>query len=101
MIALLLPAFAGTTGSVEGILKDLAGIPVQGAKVTFTDLAKGKIVSATSNRKGSYEFPVIFPGSYKLHVEAKGFTPQDRSPVVIHVDSALRIDLTLEAGTNP
>ena len=92
---------AGTTGSVTGILKDTSGMPVSGGKVTLVDLARGKSVVTTADRKGSWVFPVVLPGTYKLHAEAKGFAPQDHPPVAIHVDSMLKIDLTLEAEKAP
>jgi hypothetical protein len=55
------------------------------------------ILAAKTDRNGSYGFPLVFPGTHKRHAEAKGFVPQDRPSIVLHVDSALRIDLTLEA----
>ena len=97
-ILCLLPLLAGTTGRINGILKDPGGTPVTGAKLTLVDNEKGTMVTVKSDRKGSYSFPNVFPGAYRLHVEAEGFVPQERSPVMVHVNSAMRIDLTLEAG---
>jgi hypothetical protein len=92
----LFPAIAGTTGSVSGFLKDNAGMPVTGAKVTLLDIAKGTSIASKTDRNGSYGFPLVFPGTYKLHAEARGFASQDRPSVVVHVDSLLRIDLMLK-----
>jgi hypothetical protein len=88
---------ASTTGRINGFLKDAAGTAVADGKVTLTDNAKGSSVTVKADNKGSYTFPIVMPGAYKLHAEAPGFSPQDRTPVVVHVDSALRIDLTLES----
>jgi Carboxypeptidase regulatory-like domain len=95
MVALL-PVIAGTTGSITGVVKDGAGAPVAGGKLTLLNKTMGMSVMATTDRKGSYGFPIVAPGTYTLHAEAKGFAPQDRSGLVVHVNSALRIDLILE-----
>jgi hypothetical protein len=94
---MLLSAIAGITGRINGFLKDAGGMPVQGAKLTLVDKEKGTRVTVTTDRKGSFAFPTVFPGAYKLQAEAAGFVSQERPTVLIHVDSALRIDLTLEA----
>ncbi len=93
----LLPAIAATTGSITGFIRDGAGMPVAGAKLTLVDASKGRSVGSKTDRNGSYVFPLVFPGTYRLRAEAKGFVPQDRPSVAVHVDSSLKIDLTLEA----
>lgn len=97
----VLPASSATTGSVIGVLKDPAGMPVVGAIVTITDKARGKSLTATSDRKGSFGFRVLMPGTYQVHAEAIGFAPQDSSTVVIHVDSIVRVDLVFQAAKPP
>jgi hypothetical protein len=94
----LLPAFAGTTGRVNGILKDAGGMPVAGAKLTLSDRDKGTTVTVTSDRKGTYAFPIVAPGTYKLRAEAQGYRAEERPSVMVHVDSAVKLDLTLEAA---
>ena len=97
-LLLLLPLIGGTTGRINGILKGPDGAPVGGARLTLVDKDKGTTVSVTSDRKGSYTFPIVSPGTYNLHVEATGFAPLDRSSIVVHVDSVMKLDLSLEAG---
>jgi hypothetical protein len=97
----LFPAVAATTGSIAGLLKDDMGMPVAGGKMTLVDLAKGTSTTATTNSKGSYGFPLVMPGVYKLQAEAKGFATQERSAVSVHVGSALRIDFELKAEKDP
>ena len=91
-VALLL---AGTTGRVSGIVSDSAGAPVAGVRVTVVDKAKGLKSSATTNKKGQYSFLNLGAGVYSLSVEADGFKPLSRD-IVVHVDSMLQTDLTLE-----
>jgi len=96
-----LPATANTTGSITGLLKDDKGAPVAGGKVTLVDKSTGKTRVIAANRKGSYTFLAVLPGTYTLHAEAPGFTSQDQPNVVVHVDSFLKLDLTLDAEKTP
>ena len=48
----LLPAIAGTTGSVTGLLKDDMGTPVKGGKVTLVDKARGTSYHGHDGSKG-------------------------------------------------
>lgn len=93
----LLPAIAGTTGSITGFIRDGMGMPVAGAKLTLVDISKGTTIGSKTDRNGSYVFPLVFPGTYRLRAEAKGFVPLDRPSVAVHVDSSLKIDLMLDA----
>jgi uncharacterized protein YfaS (alpha-2-macroglobulin family) len=90
---------AGTTGRMNGMVKDAAGIVVAGASVSVTNEATGISKTSTTDRKGVFGFVAVLPGNYKVRVEAKGFTPLDRVAVV-HVDSVLKIDLTLEPAVD-
>jgi hypothetical protein len=59
----LLPAIAGTTGSVSGLVKDRMGMPVAGAKVTLVEIAKGTSIGSKTDRNGSYTDSLWFyPG---------------------------------------
>jgi hypothetical protein len=101
LVIAFLPAAANTTGTITGVVKDDRGTPVGGGKVTLVDKSTGKTRVITANGRGSYTFLAILPGTYKLHVEAPGFAPQDRPDVVVHVDSSLKIDLTLDPEKSP
>jgi hypothetical protein len=91
-----LAAMADTTGTISGFLKDSSGAPVTGAKLVVTSTTKGIKTTSTTNSKGAYAFLTLSAGIYDLHVEASGFKPQNRPGLVVHVNSAIKIDLTLE-----
>jgi Carboxypeptidase regulatory-like domain len=96
--ALLLPAaaWAGTTGSIAGTIKDQSGAVIPGAKLTVTHTTQGIQTKTTSDSKGDYTFPSLPVGRYDLQVTADGFKAQNRSGLTIDLDSALQIDLALE-----
>jgi hypothetical protein len=89
-------AWAATTGSISGILKDQTGAVIPGAKVTVTNTAQGLQTRTTTDEKGVYTFPSLQVGKYNLHAEQSGFKPQNRTDLAVDLDSALQIDLTLE-----
>ena len=101
LLIAFLPATANTTGSITGLLKDDKGAPVAGGKITLVEKSTGKTRVITANRKGSWTFLAILPGTYTLHADAPGFTSQDQPNIVVHVDSVLKIDLTLAPETSP
>jgi hypothetical protein len=90
-------AICGTTGSVAGVIKEPSGAPVAGAHITLTNSGTGIKQNVTSGKNGSYRFPNVLPGEYELHIETKNFKPESRKGLMVHVDSAIRIDMTLEA----
>lgn len=85
-----------TTGSISGTLTDPSGAVIPGATVIVTNVAQGVMNKTTTDDKGVYTFPSLPVGTYDLKVEQPGFKPKSRSGLVIDIDSALQIDLTVE-----
>src|SRR5437660_9344503 len=61
------------TGTLRGQILDPSGAAVPDAKVTATNQETGVSVTITATSAGTYSFPSLIPGSYKVSVEAKGF----------------------------
>ena len=99
-ILLVAQAIGGTTGSIAGVIKDQSGAAVAGVRITLTNSGMGIKQSVTSGKNGSYRFPNVLPGEYELRTEATDFKPKSRAGLMVHVDSALRIDVILEAEDN-
>ncbi|HYL36910.1 MAG TPA: carboxypeptidase-like regulatory domain-containing protein, partial [Bryobacteraceae bacterium] len=87
---------AATTGTIAGTVTDQTAAVIPGAKVTVTNVAQGIQRQATSDAKGVYTFPSLAVGQYKLHIDAQGFKPQDRTDLMVDLDSVLQIDFNLE-----
>src|SRR6266487_1951325 len=62
-----------TTGTLRGQVLDPAGAVVPNAEVTVTNQDTGVSVRVTTTSAGTYSFPSLIPGLYKINVEAKGF----------------------------
>ena len=93
-----LNAQSGTT-SVGGTVFDQQGKVVFGAAVTLTNVEKGFIRTATTNDNGTFIFPVIQPGIYRLEVETTGFKKFVQTEVRAPVDTPTEISAVLEVGS--
>jgi hypothetical protein len=87
-----------TAGRILGTLTDQSGAAVAGATVVVTDAERGTSRTMTSDESGSYAVTNLQPGTYKIHVEAKGFKGVERPNVQIEVASDVRADFALQAG---
>ena len=100
--ALLLLSVSGlaqsTTGRILGTLIDQSGAAVAGATVVITDVQRGISRSLTTDDSGAYSAPDLPPGTYKIHVEARGFKSVERPNVQIEVATDVRADFSLQPG---
>jgi hypothetical protein len=85
-------------GSIVGNVTDAQGAALAGAKVTITNLAKGKTEETTTDASGSFTFLHLIPDTYKVGIEATGFKAYNVASVQVQVDSAARVDAQLEVG---
>ena len=87
-----------TTGRILGTLTDQSGAAVAGASVVVTDVQRGTSRTMTTDESGGYAGPDLQPGTYRIHVEVKGFKSVERPNVQIEVATDLRVDFTLQPG---
>jgi Carboxypeptidase regulatory-like domain/TonB dependent receptor len=87
-----------TAGRVLGTLTDQSGAAVPGATVVVTDVQRGISRTVTTDDSGDYAAPDLQPGTYKIHVEAKGFKSAERPNVQIEVATDIRADFVLQPG---
>jgi hypothetical protein len=87
-----------TAGRILGTLTDQSGAAVPGATVVVTDTQRGTSRTVTTDQSGNYTVPDLQPGTYKIHVEAKGFKAAERPSVQIEVATDVRADFSLQPG---
>jgi hypothetical protein len=66
-------AFAQTTGTLQGSVKDPSGAVIPGASVTATLVGTQTARSTTTDQNGNFELPALAVGHYTVQVTAKGF----------------------------
>ena len=81
-----------------GTLTDASAAAVAGATVVVTDVQRGTSRAVTTDESGGYAVPDLQPGTYAIHVEARGFKRVERSNVQIEVATEIRADFTLQLG---
>ena len=67
------PQISSSTGAIQGTVSDPQNAIVAGAKINLTNLDTGAAVSKLSQSDGSFVFPLLAPGSYKVEIQAPGF----------------------------
>ena len=100
-VLILLSASAlaqSTTGRVLGTVTDASGAAVPGAVIVVTDVQRGTSRTITADETGNYAAPDLQPGTYKIHVEGKGFKTAERPNVLIEVATDVRADFALQPG---
>jgi len=63
------------SGDIVGTVTDPSGAAVSGAAVTLTSVESGNVQTVTTETSGSFRFPLLRPGVYKLEVASPGFAP--------------------------
>jgi hypothetical protein len=95
----VIPAAAQyTTGSLEGTVEDPAGAVVPGAEVTVQNEGTGLTRTATTQGDGTFLFPALPVGHYKLTVTKSGFTTYVQSGIILTVNQAATQTVTLRVG---
>src|SRR5258708_6082976 len=85
-------------GSIVGTVTDATGATAPGSMVTLTNTGTSERRSAATEGQGNYQFVNLVPGRYRIEIQKTGFKRLTRDEVQVEVQSAVRIDATLEVG---
>ncbi len=85
--------------NITGEVKDSTGAVIPNAKVTVTNVSTNTSLNAMSNEAGTFGFPNLPVGTYRVRVEREGFRPAVISSVVLNAGATVRTDVSLELGT--
>jgi hypothetical protein len=96
VLAVASAAWATVYGTVRGIVHDPQHHPVSGAQVTLQANNSAYQQETSTNAEGAFDFSAVPLGQYTVTVQAKGFTQQAQTIMVV-ADSApvLHYQLTL------
>ncbi len=85
-------------GSVLGTVSDPSGASLADATVKITNLGTNETRSAKTTGAGTYSFPNLNAGVYRVDVEVPGFKRFTQDRVEVQVDLATRVDATMQVG---
>lgn len=91
-------ALGDVGGKIAGTVKDQTDAALEGVTVTAVNTATGAKQTTKTDAQGTYSFPVLSVGQYELDVAADGFRPYRRTGLVIDVNSALVVDVSLQVA---
>ena len=89
---------ASIGGSLRGTITDKSGGAVPNSSASLTSSETGVTFNAPVNGSGEYSFPSIAPGKYTLTVSSAGFTTAKFDDVVIDLNQAKLLPVTLQVG---
>ena len=81
--------------AVQGVVTDSSGAVIAQAIVRLTPTNQGTPLATVSSEIGLYSFPTVVAESYRLRVEAPGFTPAERTFSLL-VGQSVTIDFQLK-----
>jgi tetratricopeptide (TPR) repeat protein len=96
-LTLVSPALAQSTGMVRGVVKDAAGKPVEGAKISIDADANNRHFDTKSDKKGEFLQIGLAPGAYKVTAE-KDKVVSAPSMVTVRIAAGNPITLVLGGG---
>ena len=85
-------------GTIAGTVLDSSGGAVEGATVTATDTATNSVYTATTGPTGGYRLFDLRVSVYKVAVTAPGFKTEEKTGVVVQVNSTASLDFSLQPG---
>ena len=90
---------AVSTSQVSGTVQDPTGAAIAGAQVRMIQTDTGAVRTAVTGPDGSYLFPSLVIGPYRLEVSKEGFANYAETGIVLNVNTNPTINSTLKIGT--
>jgi hypothetical protein len=90
--------WGSVTGSISGTVMDPSGAVIPGVAVVAHNTETSIQTSTHTNLAGFYSFPALPAGHYEVIITNKGFQGYRQTGLVLDVNSALRVDATLQLG---
>jgi Carboxypeptidase regulatory-like domain/TonB dependent receptor len=90
--------YAQSTSQIAGTVRDASGLAVPGAGVTATQTDTGLTRTTVTSADGTYVLPSLPVGPYRIDIRKEGFSAYVQNGVVLQVDTAPAIDVTLKVG---
>lgn len=90
---------SATTGAINGKVTDTTGAILPGATVTISSPSMQGVRTATTLDDGSYRFPAVPPGDYKITYELSGFTTVVREGIRVGLGFTATVNAELKLAS--
>ncbi len=90
--------WASVTARVSGTINDPRGGVIANVKVVIVDEQTGIQETTRTDTQGFYSFPSLPVGHYDIEVNQPGFKAYSQTGLILNVNTALRVDVTLQIG---
>lgn len=91
-------AWAQATAQVSGTVSDATGAFVPGAQVKITNTDTAAVRTTESNADGTFNFPQLAIGPYRLEVSKQGFQTFAQSGIVLQVNTNPTVAVVMQVG---
>jgi hypothetical protein len=104
ILIMLMGAVAGASaqtaqGEIVGTVLDAQGASVPGVTVTVTNTATGLVRTGATADNGSFRFPALASGTYKLTADKTGFATLVVEQVEVSVGETRTVNLTMKIAS--
>jgi hypothetical protein len=102
LLLLALPAASHgqtTTATIGGVVRDVSGATIAGAKVTALNLLTSFSRETTTDESGAYLITNLPIGDYAVTAEKEGFQRYTQAGITLVVGQNARVDLELQVGS--
>lgn len=98
LTALRTPAFAQSTATLEGVVKDPTGAVLPNAQITVKQKATDLSRSVLSNGGGYYRASNLPVGAYDVQVSVAGFKKKLIQGLELRIDQVANLDIVMDVG---
>ena len=89
-------AAAQVNSTVSGTVEDTHKALIPGVTITATNIQTGVETKTISNDTGSYNFPALVPGTYRIKAELMGFNTKTVSSIELAAGLSFRQNFVLD-----
>ena len=98
---LLIPPISAqiaNTGSLQGTITDPSGAVLSDARVILVSQDTGSVQSAQTDSAGSFNFPIVPVGQYRLEVSKPAFKSFVQRDITVHAAEPVHLTVAMTVG---
>jgi hypothetical protein len=85
-------------GTIQGVVKDPSGAVIPGASVKIVQITTNSTYDLVTNAEGLYVAPNLPVATYRVVIQAPGFSTFSREPIEVRAQVQVRVDAELKIG---